>query len=83
MSDELVSVHSMVDDVEEAVAFHTTHLGLTVRMSAAPADLAGEVARLRAAGLPFRDDVVRGPGGQQILLGDPAGNLVELFQPAG
>jgi catechol 2,3-dioxygenase-like lactoylglutathione lyase family enzyme len=45
-------------------------------------DLAAEVARLRAAGLKFRNDVVSGPGGQQILLIDPSGNLVELFQPA-
>jgi len=46
-------------------------------------DLAGEVERLRAAGLPFRNDVVSGPGGQQILLEDPSGNVVELFQPRG
>jgi catechol 2,3-dioxygenase-like lactoylglutathione lyase family enzyme len=45
-------------------------------------DLAGEVARLRAAGVMFRNDVVTGPGGSQILIQDPAGNLVELFQPA-
>ncbi|MER7364024.1 VOC family protein [Nonomuraea wenchangensis] len=45
-------------------------------------DLDAEVARLREAGLPFRSDVVSGPGGRQILLADPAGNLVELFQPA-
>jgi catechol 2,3-dioxygenase-like lactoylglutathione lyase family enzyme len=47
------------------------------------ADLAAEVARLRAAGVKFRNDIVKGPGGQQILIEDPAGNLVELFQPAG
>ena len=46
-------------------------------------DLAAEVARLRAAGVRFRNDIVTGPGGQQILLEDPAGNPVELFQPAG
>jgi catechol 2,3-dioxygenase-like lactoylglutathione lyase family enzyme len=46
-------------------------------------DLAGEVERLRGAGLRFRNDVVTGPGGRQILLEDPAGNPVELFQPAG
>jgi catechol 2,3-dioxygenase-like lactoylglutathione lyase family enzyme len=45
-------------------------------------DIAGEVERLRAAGLTFRNDIVRGPGGQQILLDDPSGNPVELFQPA-
>jgi catechol 2,3-dioxygenase-like lactoylglutathione lyase family enzyme len=47
------------------------------------ADINAEVARLRAAGVPFRNDVVTGPGGRQILLDDPAGNPVELFQPAG
>jgi catechol 2,3-dioxygenase-like lactoylglutathione lyase family enzyme len=46
-------------------------------------DLDAEVARLRDAGLSFRSDVVSGPGGRQVLLADPAGNLVELFQPAG
>ncbi|MGI5422903.1 VOC family protein [Actinomadura luteofluorescens] len=45
-------------------------------------DLDTEIARLRAAGLAFRSDLVTGPGGRQILLADPAGNLVELFQPA-
>ncbi|SUA81064.1 Phleomycin resistance protein [Nocardia otitidiscaviarum] len=45
-------------------------------------DIAAEVERLRAAGVPFRNDIVKGPGGQQILLLDPAGNVVELFQPA-
>jgi catechol 2,3-dioxygenase-like lactoylglutathione lyase family enzyme len=42
-----------------------------------------EIARLRDAGLSFRTDPVSGPGGRQILLSDPSGNLVELFQPAG
>ena len=46
-------------------------------------DLAAEVERLRQAGLPFRNDVVTGPGGSQILLEDPSGNVIELFQPAG
>ena len=46
-------------------------------------DLATEVQRLRAAGLTFRNDIVSGPGGRQILLEDPAGNPIELFQPAG
>ena len=126
MPDELVNVRYMVDDVERAVAFYTTHFGFTVRSSHAPAfadvvrgnlrlllsgpassagrpmpdgakpgpggwnrihlivsDIDGEVARLRDAGVPFRNDVVTGPGGSQILLEDPAGNVVELFQPAG
>src|SRR5690349_15972358 len=45
-------------------------------------DLAAEVARLKTAGARFRNDIVTGPGGSQILLTDPPGNLVELFQPA-
>jgi catechol 2,3-dioxygenase-like lactoylglutathione lyase family enzyme len=45
-------------------------------------DLDADVARHREAGLTFRSEVVAGPGGRQILLADPAGNLVELFQPA-
>ena len=45
-------------------------------------DLPAQVARLRAAGVQFRNDVVTGPGGSQVLLKDPSGNLVELFQPA-
>jgi catechol 2,3-dioxygenase-like lactoylglutathione lyase family enzyme len=126
MPEELVSVRYMVDDVDAAVAFYTTHFGFSVRSSAAPAfadvtrgnlrlllsgpkssagrpmpdgrvpqpggwnrihfvvhDIAAEVERLRAAGLTFRNDVVSGPGGQQILLEDPSGNPIELFQPAG
>jgi catechol 2,3-dioxygenase-like lactoylglutathione lyase family enzyme len=46
-------------------------------------DLDAEIARLRAAGVPFRNEVVTGPGGRQVLVQDPAGNLIELFQPAG
>ena len=46
-------------------------------------DIAAEVARLRDAGVTFRNDVVTGPGGRQILLEDPSGNVIELFQPAG
>jgi catechol 2,3-dioxygenase-like lactoylglutathione lyase family enzyme len=45
-------------------------------------DLDADVARHRDAGLTFRSEVVAGPCGRQILLADPAGNLVELFQPA-
>ncbi len=126
MPDELVNVRYMVDDVETAVDFYTTHFGFGLRSSAAPAfadvvrgnlrlllsgpassagrpmpdgrtptpggwnrihlivdDIASEVERLRAAGLDFRNDIVSGPGGQQILLEDPSGNPIELFQPAG
>jgi catechol 2,3-dioxygenase-like lactoylglutathione lyase family enzyme len=114
----------MVDDVEKAVDFYTTHFGFTVRSSAAPAfadvvrgnlrllisgpassagrpmpdgrtpepggwnrihfiveDIEAEVERLRAADVTFRNDIVSGPGGRQILLDDPAGNPVEIFQP--
>jgi catechol 2,3-dioxygenase-like lactoylglutathione lyase family enzyme len=46
-------------------------------------DLDSEVARLTADGVQFRNEIVTGPGGAQILAIDPAGNLVELFQPAG
>lgn len=123
--DSMVSVRYMVDDVDAAVRFYTTHLGFTLRSSAAPAfadvtrgnlrlllagpassagrampdgrkpgpggwnrihlitaDITAEVQRLRAAGLVFRNDIVTGPGGRQILLDDPSGNPVELFQPA-
>lgn len=46
-------------------------------------DLAAEVERLRGRGVQFRNEIVVGPGGSQILAEDPSGNLVELFQPAG
>jgi len=124
-ADALANVRYMVDDVQTAVDFYTTHFGFTLRSSAAPAfadvtrgnlrlllsgptssagrpmpdgrrpspggwnrievvvdDLAAEVERLRAAGLSFRNEIVTGPGGSQILLDDPAGNPIELFQPA-
>src|SRR4051812_5694443 len=45
-------------------------------------DLASEVARLRKAGLHFRNEIAQGPGGSEILLDDPSGNPVELFQPS-
>jgi catechol 2,3-dioxygenase-like lactoylglutathione lyase family enzyme len=119
-----VNVRYMVDDVEAAVAFYTTHLGFTLISKTLPAfadvargdlrlllsgptssagrpmpdgrrpvpggwnrihlvvdRLAPEVDRLRAAGLQFRNDIVTGPGGAQILLEDPSGNLIELFEP--
>jgi catechol 2,3-dioxygenase-like lactoylglutathione lyase family enzyme len=119
-----VNVRYMVDDVEAAVAFYTTHLGFTLISNAAPAfadvsrgdlrlllsgasssagrpmpdgrqpssggwnrfqivvdDIAGEVARLRATGVTFRNDIIKGPGGSQILVEDPSGNVIELFQP--
>jgi catechol 2,3-dioxygenase-like lactoylglutathione lyase family enzyme len=45
-------------------------------------DIAAEVERLRARGVKFRNDIVTGPGGSQILADDPSGNVVEIFQPA-
>ena len=45
-------------------------------------NLAAEVERLRQDGVEFRNDVVVGPGGSQILVLDPSRNLIELFQPA-
>jgi catechol 2,3-dioxygenase-like lactoylglutathione lyase family enzyme len=124
VAEETVNVRYMVDDVEAAIGFYTTHLGFTLLSSAVPAfadvrrgnlrlllsgpkssagrpmpdgrrpgpggwnrihllvdDLAAEVERLRAAGLPFRNEIVKGPGGSQILLEDPSGNPVELFEP--
>jgi catechol 2,3-dioxygenase-like lactoylglutathione lyase family enzyme len=122
--DQYASVRYLVDDVQAAVDFYTTHLGFTLNTSAAPAfadvvrgplrlllsgpassgaratpddarhavprnrihlvvdDLDTEITRLRDADLSFRSDLVAGPGGRQILLADPAGNLIELFQPA-
>ena len=45
-------------------------------------DIDAEVARLRDSGASFRNDIIEGPGGRQILLQDPSGNVIELFQPA-
>lgn len=46
-------------------------------------DIQAEVVRLRGAGASFRNEILSGPGGQQVLLQDPSGNVIELFQPAG
>lgn len=122
-NDEYGSVRYIVQDVQAAIDFYTTHLGFTLRTHpaspfadvtrgslrvllsgpgssgarATPAeedrpgrnrvhlvvdDLPREVDRLRASGIPLCSDVVSGPGGQQVLVADPDGNLVELFQPA-
>jgi predicted enzyme related to lactoylglutathione lyase len=45
-------------------------------------DIATQVETLRAAGFSFRNDIVTGPGGKQVLIEDPSGNAIELFQPA-
>lgn len=52
------------------------------RMQIQVSDLEAEVRQLREAGLKFRNDIVKGPGGSQILVDDPSGNPVELFEPA-
>jgi len=44
-------------------------------------DLEAEIERLRAAGISFRNDIATGPGGSEVILDDPSGNPVELFQP--
>jgi catechol 2,3-dioxygenase-like lactoylglutathione lyase family enzyme len=125
MASETVNVRYIVDDVDAAVKWYTTHLGFSLLSNMAPAfadvargslrlllsgprssagrpmsdgehpkaggwnrihlivdDIQSEVARLQAAGVRFREKTVNGPGGAQVLLIDPAGNLVELFQPA-
>jgi catechol 2,3-dioxygenase-like lactoylglutathione lyase family enzyme len=122
-----VSVRYIVNDVDEALAFYTQHLGFREDMHPAPTfammsrgdlrlvlsapgggpgggqamadgtlpspggwnrfaievtDLDGTVGQLRRAGARFRNDIVSGVGGRQILLEDPSGNPVELFEPA-
>src|SRR4051794_41040547 len=124
MTDQYASVRYIVDDVQAAIDFYTTHLGFTLNTNPGPAfadvvrgplrlllsgpassgaratpddaktagrnrihlvvdDLDAEISRLNAGGLSFLGDAVSGPGGRQILLADPADNLIELFQPAG
>jgi catechol 2,3-dioxygenase-like lactoylglutathione lyase family enzyme len=61
----------------------TPHPGGWNRIHLLVEDIDAEADRLRAAGVVFRSEVITGPGGRQIVLDDPAGNPVELFQPAG
>jgi catechol 2,3-dioxygenase-like lactoylglutathione lyase family enzyme len=61
-----VSIRYIVNDVDAAVAFHTALLGFTVEMRPARA---------------FRGDIVVGNGGKQVLLDDPSGNAIKLFEP--
>ncbi|EJZ18076.1 VOC family protein [Rhizobium sp. Pop5] len=120
-----ISMRYIVDDVDAAVEFYTSHLGFSVALRPAPsfailtrdgfrlllsgttgpggasqpmpdgrkpepggwnrihievADLEAEVATLRKAGARFRNEIVQGVGGKQILLEDPAGNPIELFE---
>ena len=123
MPGDTVHVRYMVDDVEAAIDFYTTHFDFELLTNQAPAfadvqrgnlrlllsgpsssaarpmpdgrqpepggwnrihllvdDLEAEVERLRAAGISFRNDIVKGPGGSQVLIDDPAGNPIEHFQ---
>jgi catechol 2,3-dioxygenase-like lactoylglutathione lyase family enzyme len=58
------------------------HPGGWNRIHFVVADLQSEIDRLKVEGVTFRNQVVTGPGGSQVLAQDPAGNLIELFQPA-
>lgn len=121
----MTTVRYLVRDVDQSVAFYTTHLGFAVAQQFGPnmaivkrdaltlwlagpgasaarpmpdgrrpepggwnrfvlevGDLAALVARLKQQSVRFRNDIVTGPGGQQILCEDPSGNVIELFQPA-
>ncbi len=60
----------------------TPHPGGWNRIHLIVDDIEAEVARLRDAGAQFRNDILSGPGGKQILLLDPSGNVIELFEPA-
>ena len=71
-----VSVRYFADDVDTAIGFYRDLLGFEVVMHPAP-----PVDRLRGAGVSFRNEIVEGVGGRQILVDDPAGNCVELFEP--
>lgn len=88
MAEEHASVRYIVDDVDAAGAFYTEQLGFEVLSRPAPAfadvdDLDAHLARLRSTGAMLRSEVVEGPGGRQFLVADPAGDLVEVFEPAG
>jgi catechol 2,3-dioxygenase-like lactoylglutathione lyase family enzyme len=63
------------------VAGLTPSLGGWNRFQLEVADLETEVSRLRAAGASLRSEIVRGVGGDQVIVDDPSGNPVELFQP--
>ena len=90
MPDELVNVRYMVDDVEAAIDFYTEDLGFSLIKSWGPAFADVQRGALRlllsgptsSAGRPMPDGRHPSPGGSQILLDDPSGNPIELFQPA-
>ena len=76
------SVRYVVNDVDTAVSFYTKHLDFHLDMHPDPtfAILSRGVERLRRAGVALRSDVIVGVGGNQVLLDDPSGNPVELFE---
>jgi catechol 2,3-dioxygenase-like lactoylglutathione lyase family enzyme len=81
-----VSVRSIVNDVDEAIAFYRQRLGFHEDMHPAPtfAMLSRGDLRLVVSapgGVHFRNDIVTGVGGRQMLVDDPSGNPVELFEP--
>ena len=121
----MIKVRYIVNDVDEAVAFYTSHLDFQLEQQFGPAiailerdgfqllvsgpkasasrpmpdgsqpspggwsriqiivdDIESVVSRLKQNGVPFKNDILDGPGGKQILCLDPSGNVVELFQPA-
>ena len=121
----MIRFRYIVDDVDQAVAFYTSHLGFRLERQFGPAlailqrdefhllvagpkasaskpmpdgsqpasggwnrividvdKLADVVTKLRDAGVTFRNEILDGPGGSQILCEDPSGNPIELFQPA-
>ena len=70
-----VQVRYIVNDVKAAIVFYSDHLGFKLD------DLDAIVNVLRKAGARFRNNIVTGVGGKQIILEDPSGNPIELFQP--
>ncbi len=76
------SLESSASPAFAAITRGPLRLLLSGKTSSGARPLTAEVARLRAAGLRFRNDIVTGVGGSQILLDDPSGNPIELFQPA-
>lgn len=121
----MAQIRYIVDDVEAAIEFYTSHLDFRLEKQFGPAmaivkkddlklwlagpkasaskpmpdgstpspggwarfvltvdDLEGLVARLTQGGVRFKNEIVSGPGGKQILCEDPSGNVVELFEPA-
>lgn len=91
MAAATVNVRHLVDDVATWIEFSTIGRAMTDGTKPEPGgwnrfqlvfDLAAEITCLGIAGVSFRNEIFTGPGGSQILLVDPSGKLIELFQPA-